>query len=369
MNQELQLIANQLSQATTPEDVFGEIKAQYDEMFLVLQRNFRAIAKITHPDMYHTLSEQVLAQRTFNLLTDWLEKAKEKIRLGEYGQKNTPPTTILRTRKREYSVGGVYAEQQIFNLYSCRFTEYGRVESASLKIVRDPHHNDLAEREVRILQKLSRGKDAEKFSPYLPNLLDAFVYESSGLSRKGLIFEKLDGWYSLEEVHQAYPDGIDPKDMAWIWRRLLVVLGFAHSNHVIHGAVLPGNICILPEEHGLMLINWHHAVLDPAIVEERIKFISDEDRKWYPPEILNRKLASFGTDIQMSATCMAWLLGGDPKNKTFPKSVPTPIKAFLKGCILPGNRAPQKAWYLKEEFDELIGRLWGERKFHPFIMK
>jgi hypothetical protein len=71
----------------------------------------------------------------------------------------------------------------------------------------------------------------------------------------------------------------------------------------------------------------------------------------------------------MSAKCMIWLLGGDPHSKVFPNFVPAPIRAFLKGCILPGNRAPQNAWQLKEEFDELLGRLWGERKFHPFIMK
>jgi hypothetical protein len=45
------------------------------------------------------------------------------------------------------------------------------------------------------------------------------------------------------------------------------------------------------------------------------------------------------------------------------------IQAFLKGCILPDRRAPQNAWSLKEEFDELIERLWGKRTFHPFMMK
>jgi hypothetical protein len=40
-------------------------------------------------------------------------------------------------------------------------------------------------------------------------------------------------------VKEAYPRGIDAKDMAWIWRRVLLALDFAHTNKVIHGSVLP----------------------------------------------------------------------------------------------------------------------------------
>ncbi len=49
----------------------------------------------------------------------------------------------------------------------------------------------------------------------------------------------LDGFRSLTEVGTAYPDGVDPRDAAWMWRRLLVGLGFAHRAGVLHGAVLP----------------------------------------------------------------------------------------------------------------------------------
>jgi hypothetical protein len=41
---------------------------------------------------------------------------------------------------------------------------------------------------------------------------------------------------------------------------------------------------------------------------------------------------------------------------------------FLKGSILPGKRAPQNAWALLHEFDDLLHKLWGEHTFHPFKM-
>jgi len=369
MNQELEIIANRLMQASTPEEVFGEIKARYDEMLFVLQKNYRAIAKIAHPDMYHTKQEQLLAQTTFTLLTDWLGKAREKIKAGEYGKRVDSSKTILRTRKREYSVEGSYVQERIFNLYPCSFIEDGRVHQSVLKIIREWHDNNLAENETRALRTLSRGRDAEQFSPYIPNLIDAFVYEGAGADRQAIVLEKYDGWYSLEDVYKAYPAGIDPKDMAWMWRRLLVALGFSHANKILHGAVLPRNVWILPQEHGLMLVNWYSAVFDPLTIGQRIQAIASDDAGWYPQEVVRGEIPSFGTGIHMSAKCMVWLLGGDPQRKVLPESVPTPLKAFLKGCILPDRRAPQNAWNLKEEFDELLGRLWGKRKFHPFSMK
>jgi hypothetical protein len=70
----------------------------------------------------------------------------------------------------------------------------------------------------------------------------------------------------------------------------------------------------------------------------------------------------------MAAACMIELLGGDPIQKTIPASVPQSLRAFFKGCCLPGKRStPQDAWALKNEYEELIDQLWGEQKFHPFV--
>jgi hypothetical protein len=369
MNQELQRMANQLAQASRPEEVFGDIHVSEEEKFSILQKNYRAMARIAHPDMYRTTQEQILAQRTFYLLTEWLEKAKEKMRWGEYGSQTSSSGSILRTRKRDYRIFGTYVDSRIFRLYPCSFREDRQTHRCILKLVRDPRDNHRIETEGRALRTLARGQDVETFSAYVPNLIDAFVYESSRVERQALVLEQYDGWYSLEDVHHAYPDGIDPKDMAWMWRRLLVALGFSHANHIVHGAVLPRNIWILPEEHGLMLVNWSCAVFDPLTAGVGLRAHDSEDAGWYPQEIWKGEIPSSGTDICMSAKCMVWLLGGDPQTKVFPGSVPIPLKAFLKGCMLPVKRAPHNAWSLKEEFDELLERLWGKRTFHPFSMK
>jgi serine/threonine protein kinase len=154
--------------------------------------------------------------------------------------------------------------------------------------------------------------------------------------------------------------------MAWMWRRLLTALGFAHVNGIIHGGILPANIWIQPEQHGLMLRNWIHAVR--AETGETISTIDPDLAAWYPPEIMKNLPPTLGTDISMSAKCMIHLLGGDAESNTIPDSVPREMRMFLKGSVLPGNKAPQNAWALLQEFDDLLFKLWGERTFHSFQM-
>jgi serine/threonine protein kinase len=273
---------------------------------------------------------------------------------------------ILRTSRRYYEIEVEFREDTLFNHYPCTFKEDGREVNALLRITRDPRDNDYAANEVRALQILSAASDWAKFSPYFPDLIDSFVYDDGFSLRQAAIFNEHEKWYSLQEVRQRYATGIDPRDMAWMWRRILSALGFAHTNSVIHGAVLPPNIWIQPEQHGVMLRNWFHAVR--AESGELLPRINFDFAAWYPAEVLVHEAPTLGTDIRMSAKLMIHLLGGDAENNTIPDSVPRELRMFLKGSVLPGKRAPQDAWSLLQEFDDLLFRLWGERKFHPFTM-
>jgi serine/threonine protein kinase len=363
MNLELERISRQLSRASCPEEVFGPVHESGGDPLPALRRIYRSLVKTTHPDVYHSADERLLAQTAFRQLIEWFDKAEEKIRSGRYGRKET---MILRTGRRYYEIEADFREDGPFNHYPCTYRAAGKEFRAVLRIARDPKDNDLAENEVRVLQLLGSSKDSAKFSPYIPNLIDAFVYDDGGSVHQAAVFEKYEGWYSLQDVHRRYPDGIDPRDMAWIWRRVLVALGFAHVNGIIHGAILPSNLWIQPELHGLMLRNWFHAVRDET--GDTLSAIDPAFAEWYPPEILKNLPPTSGTDIRMSAKCMVRLLGGDAERNTIPDLVPRDMRMFLKGSVLPGTRAPRDAWALLQELDDLLFKLWGERKFHPFQM-
>jgi hypothetical protein len=370
MDGNLILVARRIEQAAAPEEVFGDLNGCAADRMAHLKLVFRQLAKVAHPDMYPGRDDKKLAQAAFSRLTEWLRQAEAKIQAGLYGSSAGGREAVLTTQRSVYHIEPDGQEAGVFTLYRARLEQGDAALPVTLKTPRDPRDNDLAHNEARILQVLRAGNAAEKFAAYVPGWVESFLFEEGGVTRQVNVFERACGWYSLHEVRAAYPGGIDPKDMAWMWRRLLVALGFAHINGVIHGAVLPGNICILPEQHGLRLENWAFAVLNPQASGEIIAAVDADYEDWYPNEVRNSEPPAAATDIAMSARCMIYLLGGDPVRGAMPARVPAAVQMFLKSCILPGKRArPQEAWGLKEEFDELLQRLWGERKFHPFSMQ
>jgi len=345
MNPELELIAAQLNKAQTPEDVFGTIQGPDENRLPAIKKSYHALVKVVHPDLYPGDDDKMLAQAAFGQLTEWFRLAEERVKLGVYGQADRPAQVMLQTRRRTYCIDDDPAQDDVFTSYPCRFDDDGRLHLATIKIARDPHYNEFAQNEIQALRRLQTSSDARKFEAYIPNLIDAFIYQDEGGEHQASVFDRYPGWHSFEDVRRVYPRGVDPKDMAWMFRRLLVALGFAHRNGVAHGAVWPRNVWILPEEHGLMLTGWVSAVCDPADLTGAAR-----------------------SDIGMAVKCMLFLLGGDPQHGLSPETLPNPLKAFFKGSLLPGKRAPQDAWALKDEFDELIERLWGKRAFRPFVM-
>jgi hypothetical protein len=366
MNAELQRISSLIERAFIPEEVFGELSGETKVQLSQLKQAYRQLARSTHPDGYTSPAEQALTQQAFARLGDWLAQAEGKIRAGLYGEGTAG--ILLRSKVHDYIVSTAFSEDMLYQRHPCQYTEKSRTHLAELCLTRDPRNNDLADNEAQLLRQIAPVHHPHKFSSYFPNLLDSFLLEEAGMQRQANVFARSTGWYTLAEVRAEYPAGIDPKDMAWIWRRLLVALGFTHTQGIVHGAVLPGNIAILPAEHGLRLDQWAFAA---RLSEDTcITRFEASCYDWYPEELLNREPPTPGADIFLAARCMMYALGADPIHPQFPAAVPRPIQAFLKGCTLAAKRSrPQDAWALKEEFDELLHHLWGERKFHPFSMQ
>ena len=231
-------------------------------------------------------------------------------------------------------------------------------KAALLKIARDPADNDLMRREATALTRLQDVVDPALLA-YFPPLVATGQRDDarSGIRRHVNLIGALGGFRSLAEVRSAFPAGVDPRDAAWMWRRLLVAIGAAHRAGVIHGAVLPEHVLIHPADHGLVLVDWCYSVSGPA---GRIRAIVRRYQRWYPPEVLGGDPAGPDLDIWLATRCMAELIGG---------RAPARMTAFARGCLLasPGRR-PQDAWRLLAELDEMLERLYGPRKFRPFAM-
>jgi serine/threonine protein kinase len=326
-----------LRAARTPQDVFGDDR--HDGA-----RVYRALAKLIHPDRVVS-AESAAATVAFGRLT-----ALWSMLCGD-GDGHT--VTIV-TRTATYRVGDRIAVDELAEYREAR-TDNG---SALFKVARRPPDNDLFRREATALRHIGRSIP-ERLRPYVPRIRDAFTHrdQSTGVDRAVNVFDPLSGFVSLASVRSKFPVGIDARDAAWMWRRLLVALGAAHRAGVVHGAVVPDNVLIQPDQHGLVLVNWCYAAVGDADV---MPALIGRYRDWYAPEIAARGEPTPGSDIHLATRCLEALLDS---------RAPAAIGRFVLGCLRPTPAArPHDAWQVLAEFDELLEKLYGPRRFRPFAL-
>ncbi|MFG2039574.1 serine/threonine protein kinase [Dactylosporangium sp. NPDC048998] len=309
-----------LVETATAEELFGGTDAH---------RRYRSLARLVHPDAAGPRGTKAFA------------------RLSELWRNRG----TIRSERGVYSTATLDHRGDLANLY--------RVPEGHLKLVRDPACNDLMAREATALRRLAEHGDP-RYLPYVPRLVDTFRHksETSGRPRRGnVIAVSASRLHSLAEVAERRPHGLDPRDAAWMWRRLLVALGLAHRVGVVHGAVLPEHVLIEPDEHGVVLVDWCYSASAPG---ERIAAIVPRHRDHYPAEVLDRGTPGPYTDLAMAARLMADLMG---------ERAPKALRRFADGCLLASPRQrPDDAWQLLAELDELLHRLYGPRKFRPFTL-
>lgn len=232
-----------------------------------------------------------------------------------------------------------------------------------VKIARVPEGNPLLDTERKALTRLSADAGPTTYRKYLPVLVDSFTAAGQFPQRIN-VFRWEPGFHTLEQVHAQHP-ALDGRHLAWIFKRLLTVLGFSHRRKRIHGAVLPCHTLIDAAGHGLKLVGWGRSVA----VGQRIENVSGRYLDWYPVEVQRQRPASPATDLYLAARCLVYLAGGDPVTNRMPDTVPLPMRRFLDTCLLESaTMRPDDAWALLEDFDELLRALYGPPKFHPLSL-
>ncbi|WP_326553482.1 serine/threonine protein kinase [Micromonospora sp. NBC_01813] len=311
-------------------------------------RRYHQLARLLHPDTAGpTAPDRRTVTAAFVRLADLWRRHQGAGRDSTTGD----DTVTIDTRRGRYVVPRTpHYVGDLADLY-----RHG--DDQLVKVPRNPANNDLIVREATALTRLADHGDA-RYLPYVPRLVDDFRHTdpATGAVRQVTVLGTAPGLRSLAEVHRAYPDGVDARDAAWMFRRLLVALGFAHRAGLVHGAVLPGHVLIEPEQHGVVLVDWCYASAGGEPVPAIVPAYTD----WYPDEVRQRRGPGPGTDLAMAARCLTWLTGD---------RAPAGIRRFADGCRLAALRQrPDDAWRLLVEFDDLIERLWGPRQFRPFTM-
>jgi len=144
-----------------------------------------------------------------------------------------------------------------------------------------------------------------RLRPYVPALVQCQRIRDpdTGAERRAKVLGRLDGFVTLADVRAAYSDGLDARDAAWMWRRLLVAAGFAHRAGVIHASVVPEHVLIHPAQHGPVMVDWCYAITGPGGL---VAAIPASYVGWYPAEVSSRRPPGPDLDILLAtAACVA----------------------------------------------------------------
>jgi serine/threonine protein kinase len=354
-----------LHKAVYVEDVFGELNGDPPAS---LKAAYRVWAKLTHVDLYRGAAEKKLAHEAFTRLQNWHAIAEDKIKSGKYGDRSAITKITVKTKTDVYIITERVASGDLCEIYSG--TNQAK-EPVVLKVTRTPANNDMTTNESQQLRYLWTDAPSRKLKAMLHvhKLLDTFELAQDKTKKRVNVFRRLDGYCTLQDVIDQYPEGLDPRDAAWMWNRMLTALLVTHQSGVVHGAVLPKHFMICPSTpsaHDGILIDWCYSTKQGS----SLKAICPEEKFFYPPEVFAKKPAMPSLDIYMAALCMINLLGGQilKDRAVIPDSVPRPIKGLLKACLLSAAHRYKDVWEVFEEFEKALKQLYGPRKFRPFTM-
>jgi hypothetical protein len=259
---------------------------------------------------------------------------------------------------------GLLSHGEISDVF--RATRARRItERAVVKLLRDPADADLFAREWDVLSALgaSDAQGAAHFKDLLPGLIARGDAQSAhGRTCPALVERSRPGFErTLDDVREAFPDGVDPRHAVWMWRRVLEVLGWVHRSGWVHGAVLPQHVVLHTGEHGATIVGWSCAVRNgeplPAICAARESF--------YPADERTGGRARVASDLVMAARCIAYVLGADDPN-ALPASVPPSLREVVEASIAGG--CPEDAWQLKEVVAAAARRAFGSPAFVPLTI-
>jgi serine/threonine protein kinase len=259
------------------------------------------------------------------------------------------------------------AHGDISEVYTARRARWP-TELAILKILRDSQNTDRFDNEWHSLQELQSSQEpgAENFTQLIPQpIIHGDMTAGSYAGQCASIFRWACGFqHTFDEVIQAYPQGIPPRASIWVWRRILEILSFIHASGMAHGAVLPSNLLIQQNEHGVRLVGYACA----GHFGDKLSIISHGCEAFFPQPALSKLTAQL--DLIMSARCVTALLGGDPATASLPTTVPAQLAEIVQRIALtdPAGTTSADAWTIREELGGIAQAVFGPPRFIPIIM-
>ena len=239
-------------------------------------------------------------------------------------------------------------------------------ERVILKALRAAADKDLLDREWEALAALhaSDEQGSAEFARRLPAPVARGRIEGGG-ERFAQMMRATSGFIdTFEDVGRAHPEGVDGRHAAWMWRRILELLGWVHRCGWAHGAILPAHLVVHAHDHGVMLVGWSCATRLGA--RAPLPVVNEAHRQIYPEALLRGAPPSAATDIAMSARCIARVLGGSPAR--LPTSVPEPLRSLVARHASADDGRTLDAWDILRDVAAAARAAYGAPRYHRLSM-
>ena len=334
-----------LVNAIEPEHVFiGKTKEE-------IKKEYRCFAKICHPDVV-AFEDKSLAEKTIILLNKFYELANKKIDEGTYGiedikelYKKKKVLFSFEHKGKKYDIYQAIKEEDVSVIYEGVCDD----EVIRLKISNNEDDNSLLDAEFKILNEFDHLG--------LPSVISKLKING----RRALIMKKEVG-LSVDEIKREY--GYIPQEhIAWILERLLSIVGFLHSNKIVHGNIKPDNIIIDVENHNVKLMDYTLCIQNAHEKSSKYKIINDDYTPNYVDE--NSKVIP-NVDIYSVGKLAIYLMGGDIKRDAMPINVSLELRCFIRKLL---NKDSNDAWLLWDELIKLRNQLYGKTRFQKLERK
>ncbi len=317
----------------------------------------KEILKVCHPDRWaaNPGADADRAARLLKLANDMKADAEAKSR---------KPSEWVKSKKRDYLLDDILAVGDVADVYKAIGEEKdGNRRPYIAKVSRVPGGDKMLAREADVLKKLHDASKMDTYSRYLPTLVESFPIRDA-IPKRVNVFMPQNDLIGAEAIHAKMPN-VEAKHLAWMFNRMLEILGFVHNQGVVHGSVVPCHILINPVNHGLMLVGWGQSVDFGGVVASAPKPYMG----WYPPEVKGKKPVGPGTDLWLACKTLIYLSGGDPASNRMSATIPAGFSRFIQGCLLEGmSMRPNDLWSLKDDYRKMLTKVLGPKKFHPFTI-
>jgi hypothetical protein len=303
-------------------------------------------------------------------------EALSRIAAGTYGNKIPIPSRQPIIVRGKYIREGHFCTGDIADLHVASMESSKERNNLVMKVARSADDNDLLMAEVDTLALL-RGRLSDAWKRCVPEILETFLLDEGAKvqRRRANISKRFAGFHDSVDIHRHVPGGVDGGTIAWMWKRLLVLLEWTHKAGLVHGAVLPPHLLFYPDngnkkfmdprQHTVVLVDWCYAVEYKK--RTRLSAWIPQWKELYAPEVLKKQPLGAYTDLYMGAMSMLYLAGWEVGRKSLPAHIPAEINRSLLDCIYvdPTNR-PQSIGKYFESFQGVLKKVYGVSRYHEF---